>query len=306
MLPDVPGVIARWNGDPHTLRHERSGANEVYAFSSRSARRFLRLTRDAHRCREQLEAELDFVRFVASRGVGAALPCPSVSGTDVEDSRADDGEPWHAVAFTAVPGRHFRYFSSDVDRPLFRAWGEAMGALHAASREFVPATSMRRPTWDEQDTTRCDEASIPAAETEARREHACVTEWLRSLRATPESWGLIHGDFERTNFTLDGTAVHVYDFDDACYHWYMADVANALWAFRHAPPADRERFLTWFLEGYRERFPVEVDVRTHLSWLVRLRTLTLYVHHQRVGRVKAPDDEWTRRARASFATPFRW
>jgi Ser/Thr protein kinase RdoA (MazF antagonist) len=301
----VSSVLARWSGNAGTLRHERSGANKVYEFASAGERRFLRLTRDAHRDREQLEAELEFVRFVASRGVEAALPCPSASGTSVEDVRGSDGEPWHAVAFTAVPGRHFRYFSSDIERPLFRAWGEAMGALHAAAREFVPATSARRPAWDEQDTTRCDAASVPATETEGRREHARVAEWLRSLRPTPDSWGLIHGDFERTNFTRHGTAIHVFDFDDACYHWYVADIANALWAFRHAPAADRARFLTWFLDGYRERCPLEVDVRAELSWLVRLRTLTLFVHHHRVGS-GAADDAWTARARASFATPFRW
>lgn len=300
--PDLAGLVARWQGAPHTLAHVRDGANAVYQFQAGGTRLVLRLTEDRHRSRGQLEAELDFVRFISSRGVAAACPLPSVVGAWVETVAADDAaDAWHAVVFTAAPGRHFRFFSADIDRPLFRAWGRTMGALHAASREFVPAPSRRRASWAEQDTTRCEVTRLPLAEAAARREHARVTEWLQSLRATPESWGLIHGDFERTNFVLDGATLRLYDFDDACYHWYLADVAHALWAFRGAPQPDRRRFLTWFLEGYRERSGVEVDVRQHFSWFVRLRSLSLFLN----GR-SAADGLYERRLRTAFEEPFRW
>jgi len=232
MHPDVPSVIARWNGTPDTLTHVREGENEIYEFRVGSTPLILRLTRNAHRNREQLEAELEFIRYVSTRGVAVALPCSSMDGASVESFRPPDGELWYAVVFARVQGRHFRYFSSDIDRPLFRAWGEAMGALHAASREFVPAVTVRRPVWSEQDTTSCDERSLPSEETEARREHARITEWLESLGTTPQSWGLIHGDLERTNFMLEGSSVRVYDFDDVCYHWYMADGQRDAWAAR--------------------------------------------------------------------------
>ncbi len=306
MRPDLPNVIARWKGTPGTLAHVRDGANAVYEFRVGSARLFLRLTRNAHRSRDQLEAELDFVRYLASRGVAVARPVSSVNDAWVERAAAADGELWHAVAFAAAPGCHFRYFSGDIDRPLFRAWGAAIGALHAASREFVPASSRRRPSWTEQDTTCCDDTRLASAETEARREHVRVAEWLASRGATAQSWGLIHGDFGRTNFRLDGNTVHVYDFDDACYHWYMADIAHALWAFRHAPPAERERFLMWFLDGYREHSPVDADARVQLSWFVRLRSLSLFIHHRRAGSRGRSSVEWERRQRAAFAQPFWW
>ncbi len=306
MRPDPAQLVARWHGSPHTLTHVRDGANAVYTFRAEDRSLILRLTEDRHRTRCQLEAELDFVRFVAARGVAAASPIPSDRDAWVETVQPDDGEPWHAVAFMAVPGRHFRFFSGDIGRQLFRAWGSAMGALHAASRDFVPAASERRPSWAEQNTTSCDDTILPAAEAGARREHARVTEWLGSRQATPECWGLIHGDFERTNFVLDRSTVRLYDFDDACYHWYLADVAHALWAFRGAPPSDRRRFLEWFLEGYRERCAVEVDVRERLSWFVRLRTLSLFIHRLDRSRGPASDARWERRVRAGFDEPFGW
>jgi len=308
VLPDVAALAARWNAAEGTLGLVRDGENAVYELRSGDARRFLRLTEDRHRSREQLEAELEFVHFVTSRGLAAASAVPSAGGEWVETADAADGSIWHAVVFAAVPGRHFRYFSLDIDRPLFRRWGSAMGRLHTLSREFGPATSRRRPPWTAQDTTRCDDAMLPATETEARREHARIAEWLASRERTRASWGLIHGDFERTNFVCDGTTLWLYDFDDACYHWYLADVAHALWAFRGAPAADRGHYLAWFLEGYREQCDAAVDVadvREDLSWFVRLRSLSLFLRSIRSGAA-GPAGPWERRMRAGFEEPFRW
>jgi Ser/Thr protein kinase RdoA (MazF antagonist) len=291
-----------WEADPDTLVHVREGANSVQAFRAGGRSFFLRLTSDRHRARDQLEAELDFVRFLASRGLGVSHPYQSRNARWVETIDVD-GDVWHAVAFVAVPGSHFRFFSADVDRPLFHAWGETMAALHVASRDFVPASTRRRPHWSAQDTTSCDAGRITLAEIAAHREHALISAWLATRPVTPERWGLIHGDFERTNFVLEHGLIRVYDFDDACYHWYVADIAHALWAFRNAPPDDRARFLAWFLEGYRVRGPIEPDVREQLSWFVRLRTLSLFI--ARLHAAPSTDD-WLTRARRWLATPFRW
>jgi Ser/Thr protein kinase RdoA (MazF antagonist) len=128
---------------------------------------------------------------------------------------------------------------------------------------------------------------------------------LESLPRTSKSWGLIHGDFERTNFTLDQGEVTVFDFDDACYHWYLADAAHALWAFRGAPPESRRRFLLWFLEGYADGGDFELDVSENFSWFVRLRSLSLFVN--RVSSAPSAGQEaWCLRQRAAFDRPLSW
>lgn len=309
--PDAARVVRRWKGAPHTLEHVRNGANAVYRFRAGETPLVLRLTEDRHRDRAQLEAELDFIRFVSARGVASADPVPTIDGDWVETLTRDDaGGVLHATAFNWVSGAPFRFFTADVDRPLFHAWGRAMGRLHAASRDFMPAAGRRRVAWTEQDTTRCDAARLPPSETAAHREHTRLTEWLESLGSTPAAWGLIHGDFERTNFVLDGTTPRLFDFDDACYHWYLADIAHALWAFRAAPPADRGRFLEWFLEGYREESAADAFVREHLSWLIRLRSLSLFACRVQAGAARderpLTGEHWVRRMRAEFEKPFSW
>jgi amicoumacin kinase len=298
--PEVVRIASLWQATPGSLTHVRDGANAVHELLIAGSRFFLRVTSSQHRSREQLEAELEFVEFLASRGVAVARPQVSVRGKSIETLRTEPTR--YAVVFAAVLGRQFEYFSTDIDRTLFHRWGMAMGALHVASRDFVPRTSQRL-SWNLQDTTSCDVRAIPAADREARYEHEHLTRWLESLPVTTESWGLIHGDFERTNFVLDKNgAIRVYDFDDACYHWYMADIANALWAFRNAPPLDRAQFLEWFVQGYRERCTIDVDVREQLSMFVRLRTLSRFIK-----LLGSPRDElWTRRTRAALSQPFAW
>ena len=293
-------TAALWRAAPESLTHVRDGANSVYELRADSSRFFLRVTSSRHRSRDQIDAELEFLRFLACRGVAVTRPEVSVRGEWIETLRTEPRR--YAVLFGAAPGRHFEFFSSDIDRALFHAWGSTMGALHAASREFVPCGA-KRPDWSVQDTTSCDPQEIPLAEHAARLEHEHLMRWLESVPVTTESWGVIHGDFERTNFVLDeGGALHVYDFDDACYHWYVADIANALWVFRNALSSDRAQFLAWFLHGYREHCTIDVDVREHVSWFVRVRTLSLFIN-----RLRSPCDAlWVRRTRAALGTPFSW
>ena len=301
---DLAALVARWGGDPATLAPLRRGESAVYHFRSGGAGRILRVTADAHRTRAAIEAELAFVDFAAARGLSVARAVPASSGDRVAGVTDGGGERFHAVAFEEMPGRHFAYRSPDVDRPLFTRWGRTMGALHAASREFHPPAERRRHAWHEDPVMRCAADRLPASEGAARREGELVHAWLAARPATAEGFGLIHGDFERTNFLLDGERLHLFDFDDACYHWYLADVAHALWAFRGAPPDERRRFLAWMLEGYREHAPVPDDAAEALSWLVRMRSLALFVHH-RLGTGGA-DPGWAERMRAGFETPFRW
>lgn len=302
----VAALAERWNATRESVLHVRDSANAVFQFQAEGARRFLRITEDSHRNRQQLDAELDFIRFLASHGLAVACPVLSNQKAFIETARTSDGQTWHAVVFAAAPGRHFRLFSPDIAAPLFQAWGSAMGRLHALSRTYVPAESKQRPAWTALDTTACTDSMIPAAEKAARREYVRVSEWLASLPSPRESWGLIHGDFERTNFVIDGATLTAYDFDDACYHWYLADVAHALWIFRRAPAADREQFLVWFAEGYQQHCAVAAGWRESLSWFVRLRSLTLFLYRLRGGGACGSEGRWEQRMRADFETAFHW
>ncbi|HEX3852874.1 MAG TPA: phosphotransferase, partial [Polyangiaceae bacterium] len=49
---------------------------------------------------------------------------------------------------------------------------------------------------------------------------------LKALPTPPESYGLIHADLHTGNFLVsEAGQLCVYDFDDACQHWFSYDLA---------------------------------------------------------------------------------
>lgn len=51
---------------------------------------------------------------------------------------------------------------------------------------------------------------------------------FKALPETPETFGVIHGDFGLSNIFSEWDKVWVFDFDDCCYGFYMFDVACAI------------------------------------------------------------------------------
>jgi Ser/Thr protein kinase RdoA (MazF antagonist) len=300
--------IARiWDPAAHRVAHVRSGENSTWAIELDNRRSILRLTSEQHRTREQIEAELDFVEHLAGGGLVVARPLTSSLGERVVELprvAREKGRSWGAM-FERLEGRHYEYYSSDIDRPLFLRWGETMGRLHELSCRFAAREGWRRPQWWEDSVAGCDLSGVPSDDNSlGLREQ--LMDWL--LRFQPESshYGLVHGDFERTNFLiLDGT-IGLFDFDDACYHWFAWDIACALWVFRNATPGERSRFLGWFLEGYSAVREPDAERLDGFTELVRLRTVALVLHRLRNPERFASEAEWIERTRTWLYSSWTW
>lgn len=127
--------------DPRAARvvHVRDGENSTWSFVG-EGHRVLRLTSEAHRTRELLEGELAFVEHVVAGGVNAARPLGSLEGEKVVEVSQTVGseERTYATVFERLEGRHFEYYSDDIDRALFNEWGRLLGLLHSLSETFTP------------------------------------------------------------------------------------------------------------------------------------------------------------------------
>ncbi|WP_093216704.1 hypothetical protein [Sediminibacillus albus] len=85
----------------------------------------------------------------------------------------------------------------------------------------------------------------------------------------------------------------MFDFDDACYLWYVSDIAipfyyAVLSAGSGIISLEREnfaaRFLSLFLAGYLEETELPEDWNTQFHLLLRLRDVTLYsVLHKKIA-----------------------
>jgi Ser/Thr protein kinase RdoA (MazF antagonist) len=278
--PVAERVLEPWAHDAGSVQFFRSSANFLYTFRSEGAPFFLRFADATERSREAIEAEVALLGWLAAAGIAVTLPVASRRGNPVETVETDRGA-FHAVVFPAVCGEQREI--DDLDGAGFRRWGAALGRLHAALREYPAAGPAAgpaaRPSWrDLLETTR---EHVRDDEPAVRRELEEVAAALDALRATPETYGLIHFDFELDNLAWRDGEIAILDFDDCARLWFAADIAFAL-SDLFAEGADlADARVRAFLGGYAEHHPLDRDLRTRVPLFLRLGNL---IRHARIAR----------------------
>ncbi|NBD24388.1 phosphotransferase enzyme family protein [Paenibacillus glycinis] len=216
-------LMTRWEHDEGSLRYWRASSNFVYAFACEGRSRFLRFIHASDHSKPQIEAELDYVRYLAANGYPVAAPVMSADGQWIETIEDDTGGNYYGVAFEEAEGVHV-----PLDRMTdahCASWGRSLARLHELSARYVPdADSPVRWSWrDVLDWTRGVLERHPEEEA-ALLECDRVQAWLETLPQDGRLAGLIHFDFQPDNvFDRGGEAgFSAIDFDDAMMHWYAA------------------------------------------------------------------------------------
>lgn len=311
-------ALAHWGCDAGSLRAGRYSANAIYRVEQAGTPRFLRLSHAGDRGRAQIQAELDFIAYLAERGFAVNRPVPAASAARIVTVDAPYAR-FHAVLFTAAPGRTLE-LASDGASPTasdaqLTAWGRLMGEMHRAAMAYRPAPRRRRPLWDQVVDTVA--AWLPPEERAAHRYLDEARAWLADLPRDPEAYGLIHWDFELDNLPWHAGRFHIIDFDDAAYFWYAADLAFAFDDVLDLPPARRDHVIDRVLAGYRSVRPAIEPWEATLS---RFAALMRVFKVARVMHALAPADpaldppwmaklrtrfgRWFDEMRALFAQPF--
>lgn len=309
IYPDTKGRAAveaasLWGAAADTLRHVGDSANHVYSFVSQGKTRYLRLTHGAHRTRQQIEAELDFVCYLARGGVEVGLPVSVANGERVAEMRSG-GETFFACVFEEAVGESFVFGADEFNTGHFRLRGQTLGRIHALARTYAPAAGRRRFRWDEDELWRDAESYLPKSEDVVWREHQALSERLRDYPASAETFGLIHGDFGATNFRVGKDRLAVFDFDDSCYHWYVYDLAVTI--YPHGRRSDLRRLLPALLEGYAEETKRPVYTRDELTLFCRLRLLYMFLTYARkwgFAQLSARQADWFSQKRENIARGY--
>lgn len=303
----ILGIARRWDASATGVSPLRSGEASTWRVTSGGTDYVLRLTGEAHRTSSQIGGELAFIDHLAAGGLRVARGLGTPHGERVVDVTPPRGGPMHASLFEWLPGRPFEYHSRDIGPPLFRLWGDTMARIHRLSSGFVPPRGATCPDWFDDAVAGCSTTGA-ATSPEVIAQRDDLVAWLRTTAIDPTHYGTVHGDFERTNFVLDGDRIGVFDFADCCRHWFSWDIACALWAFRNAPPGDRARFLGWFMDGYGAIREPDAERMRRFSDLVRLRTIALLLYRLRdPARVAhAADRDWVARTEQWLSSDWLW
>lgn len=255
-------------------------ANLVYQYEQGGKALILRISFREDRSAAQFGAELDFINYLAAHGVRVSRPVPSCNGNLVESIEAE-GMTFHTVSFQKgkgmrVPDNGYRYREGAPIEEYFRNWGSILGRMHALAKDYEPRGGVQpRPDWFELHKVQAVvEERIPEQMGMVRQRIGSTLDEIRSLPKDRDSFGLIHGDFNDGNFTVDYTNgdITVIDFDDACYFWFIYELATA-WEggigrvmFRDLEERKdfMERYMATVMAGYNQE--------NHLSdaWLARM------------------------------------
>ncbi|MCM3257838.1 phosphotransferase [Paenibacillus lautus] len=274
--------------------------NFVYSYTREGCKYILRLTPSTLRTQIGLEAELEWIRYLAENGMSVSEPIPSAQGIYVERVSGKIID-FYATSFRHAPGRKIGYPECLNNPMLYEQCGRMTGHLHDLAKRYEPLT--RRLSWERNDYLLLARKYLPPEHAPILRVLVELKERLTSLPVTPDNFGLIHGDINVGNFMVDETGeITLFDFDECQYSWYAEDIAiqlyYLLYVFGEDSKTERkvqyELFIEHFALGYTEngrRLPE--GWKDQLSLFLKLREIIVFVGMNRSWNLRQPDN-WTR------------
>ena len=274
MSDPIEQALALWGMSGARCDFIAGRENRVYKVVHEGAAYALRFKRPGYRDIAELTAELDWLAEMARAGLGVPAPRPSRNGKLLEciDGQFVDMITW----LTGTPlGRSRKPLALPDPVRTFSDLGTEMARLHLACDSWTKPQGFTRCRWDDEgllgdtplwgrfwENPRLDRAT-----------RAMLLDFrgqaTRALAALKLDFGLIHADLVRENVMIDGTDLHLIDFDDGGYGYRLFDVATALLKNRAEPnyPALKEALL----DGYHSVRPLDM---THLDLFLALRAVT--------------------------------
>lgn len=272
-------------------------ANLVYEYEIEKKPLILRISFTPERTRGQIQAELHFVNYLSENGVNVSKPVPSKNGNLIETIQAM-GIPFHVVSFVKgkgmrVPDNGYGYRTDAPIEEYFHNWGRVLGQMHALTKGYQPESQeIKRPDWFDLHKNRLGTVSqLPDRLHSVQRQIQFLLEELKALPRDKDAFGLIHGDFNDGNFTVDYTNgdIIVFDFDDSCYFWFMYEIAAAweggigrtMYRGLHERKSFMEGYMDQVMEGYSSQNQLTAEWLDRLPLFIQLIQVEEFLHYAR-------------------------
>ncbi|MGH3301969.1 MAG: phosphotransferase enzyme family protein [Streptosporangiaceae bacterium] len=170
----------------------------------------VRLSPASRRSRDQLEAELSFIRCLIRGGASVVPPLEPVFPKPVHWA----GAVWWAVAFPWIAGS-----APDISDPdALRTWGVLLGQIHMIAAPIGPLPG--RPRWSSSGHFAIDWYLADWSE----KERSAMRRILGTLQG-PSAVTTCHGDLGWANVVWPGGRATAIDFDDCCTAPSAYDIA---------------------------------------------------------------------------------
>lgn len=253
--------------------------NENWVYALEGSNLIFRFTANYHRSLQELEAELEWIDFLFTNNCAVVMPVASRKNMFVH--QLDD--VWCVVVFEKAEGQPITE-ESHWNRQMAENWGASLAHMHHHTQNFVPQKSKRK-AWNEDDGYVLAQKMIPVLGTS----HFMSTHYLEAVTQldkkikTKSTFGLTHADLHHGNFFVDkNNQLKIFDFDDACYTWFMFDLAIPLAHIEMSVGLKRYseqvlQFKNDILLGYSKIRDLPSDALEELQFFIRYRMAHLYL-----------------------------
>lgn len=263
----------------------------------------LRVTEPSHRTSQAMKAELDYVNFLKSEGMGvcASLVCP-LDGEKVRTyTDNQSGNEYHVYVTEFAEGAPID-FEKDWNVGLAKQLGTMVAKFKKANIKFNQNASKRHSYFDSEHVKNALKY-IPKDHKEAVEEWKLAHAWVSALDRTAEDFGVCHTDMHAGNFFItDKGDITVFDFDDACYNFYLYDamilfMIDNLKEKKLTNPTPEE-YQDIYLKAYADELGITNlnKIRHDLKNFERLRSIEMYAWVYLMGYDKDNDmDAWRKK-----------
>lgn len=261
--------------------HE-GGRNIVYSCDQEGHESLiLRISFLPDRSRNDYLAELEYVRYLHDHGASVSNVVNSNKGHLLEEI-VYEGHTFYISLFVKAKGKllvenHYQYREGVPISEYYYNCGKVLGKMHQESKSYMPVH--RRYPFLERYNTEKIASLIPGAFPLLKEKMAELLQTVKQLELSQENFGMIHFDFNDGNYAIDYDTgqITVYDFDNACFGWYMLDLAS-IWSngagwIQFEPDADKRR---QFMDDYFQTVLAGYTSETHVSEAM-LENLPLFI-----------------------------
>ncbi|NOU72542.1 phosphotransferase [Paenibacillus sp. LMG 31458] len=291
---------ARFGVSPKELTFIGGFQNFIYSYNRDKLKYILRFTPSTLRTWDGLAAEIEWIRYLSENGLSVSDSVYSVDGKDFERIQGNMID-FYVTSFRHAPGRKIGYPECLGNSILYEQCGRMTGRLHDLAKEYKPTA--KRHTWENNEYLLRARNYIPSEQQQILLALDELKSLLASLPVTVDNFGLIHGDINVGNFTVDESGeITLFDFDECQYSWYTEDIAiqlyYLLYVFGEDSKSERkvqyELFIKHFEQGYTEDGrQMPEGWKEQLGLFLRLREIIVFVGIHRSWDLSQPDD-WTR------------
>lgn len=256
------------------------GRNVIYTCEkTNELPRILRISYLNDRAREDILAELEFVRYLHEGGASVADVISARDGKLLEEVEYNN-QTFFVCLFEKATGmqlaeNHYQYRDGVPITEYFYDCGKTLGKIHQLSKEYQPI-SRRYHFSDKFNMPYIDEL-LPDSLSALKEKISEIFDALAKIGRDRDVYGMIHFDYSDGNYHInfDNGQITVYDFDNSCFGWYMYDLAGLWthgtgWVMFEEDADKRKQFMDEYFDTVLRGYRSETDLKDSMLELLPL------------------------------------